>query len=215
LGKEDMLMRRITRLAVTACAAAAVLAYAGAAASAERAIEIRPNEVTNSGRISIIFREALGGTTINCEISMSLEYARVIQKVWARRLPEGQIGIIPSARTANCRDMMIGWEVQFLAEAMTPFPMRYDAFLGVLPEITGLLITALRVGVRIRSRIKECLFEGELPFLVFESGGGQRFDRKAFLANTLNYVGGNCSEMSTIEIAGTLAIRQPIAVRLD
>jgi len=156
-----------------------------------------------------------GGTTINCDVSMTLLYARSIQKVWARRLPEGQIGAIPSARTANCRDMMLGWEVQFLAEAMTPIPMRYDAFLGNLPLITGMLITALRVGVRIRSRVKECLFEGELPFLVFESGGGQRFDRKTFLENRLSYVGGNCSEGSTIEITGTLTIRQPIAVRLD
>jgi hypothetical protein len=207
---------RFTRLsALGAIAASALLALSAASASAERAIEIRPTEVTNAGRIALTYNEEMRRGVISCEIAISLRYVRVIQKVWARRLFEGRIGIIPGVRTAGCREMMNNFNVIFLATAENPIAMRYDAFLGALPNITGLLITALSVGVRIRSATANCLFQGDLPFLVFEAGGGQSFNRKTFLANNLPWVEGMpCPATSSVEISGTLTIDPPIGATL-
>lgn len=206
-------MRNLVRILVAACAAASLLAFASGAAYAHRAIEIRPNGVINTGRISI--NEPLRFATIACEVTVLLNYVREVQKASARRLPEGTIGVITEVRTRNCVDnFMVPWIVTFLVEPRRPIMMRYDAFLGALPNITGLLITALGVGVRLVSRNTNCLFEGDLPFLVFERNGRQRFDEKLFLENRLNFVEGNCERESFIEIAGTLTIVPPITVTL-
>ncbi|MGB2711535.1 MAG: hypothetical protein WBC33_08450 [Conexibacter sp.] len=208
-------MRKLTQLALMACVAFGLLAFAAGTASAERAIEIRPTEVVNMGRIALTYNEEMRRGIITCELTISLRYVRVIQKVWARRLFEGRIGIIPGVRAAGCREMMNNFNVIFLATAENPIAMRYDAFLGTLPLITGLLVTALEVGVRIRSAGANCLFQGDLPFLAFENGGGQSFNRKTFLANNLPWVEGMpCPAGSSIEISGTLTIDPPIGVAL-
>ncbi len=200
----------IRHLLLAACVVSTLLMAASGPAIADRSLGIEPGRVTNTGRISAIYNDGIRTSTINCNISIELSYVRSMPKVWAGRLPEGRIGTM-SARTGGCREMMTNWAVTFLNE----INMRYDAFLGVLPRITGLLITGLEVGVRIDSMNANCLFRGDLPFLVFEFGGGQRFNRKTFLANTLPRIGGMaCPSGSTLEIAGTLEIDPPIGVRL-
>jgi hypothetical protein len=203
-------MQTINRWAITAFAAVAMLTLAAAPAAADRSLGIAPESVTNRGRISATYNDGMRTGIINCNISIVLAYVRSISKAGAGRLPEGRIGTM-SARTGGCREMMTNWTVTFLNE----IDMRYEAFLGTLPRITGLLITGLEVGVRIDSRNANCLFRGDLPFLVFEVGGGQRFNRKTFLANTLPRIGGaECPLGSTLEISGTLEIDPPITVSL-
>jgi hypothetical protein len=110
---------------------------------------------------------------------------------------------------------MNSWTVIFLVNEENPIPMRYEAFLGALPNITGLLITALNVGVRIISPNANCLYQADLPFLVSEAGGGQRFNRKTFLANTLPWnEGATCPGESTLEISGMLVVEPPMEVVL-
>lgn len=207
-------MRKPTRLATTACAALLLLALAVSAASANRAIRIEPGgPAINNGFITI--SEPLRGPVIRCELRLNLEYNRIIQKQFARNLAGGQIGIINGGGTVGCVEGGgLPIAVTILPEPLRPSPMRYDAFLGSLPLITGLLITALRFGVRINNGFLNCLFEGEVPFLIFERAGGQRFDRKRFLPNALPFVEGNCPPISTIELIGALTIAPPQIVTL-
>ena len=183
---------------------------------ADRSIRIRPNAtVANTGTLSFIYRDAMRMGTITCNVQIGLRYVSEMRKAFAGRLNEGQIGIITGARAGGCRQMMTNWDVIILVNEMNPIPLRYESFLGLLPNITGLLITALEVGVRIRSPNANCLFQADVPYLVFEGGGGQRFNRKIFLANVLPWVEGvACPLESTLEISGTLEIDPPIEVAL-
>jgi len=204
------------RVAFATCAIASLLALAASPAAAERGIRIRPNEtVANTGSLSFTYRDGMRTATITCNVMLGLRYVREMRKEFAGRLAEGQIGVITGARTGGCREMMTNWDVIFLINEMNQIPLRYESLLGVLPNITGLLITALNVGVRIRSPQVNCLYQGDLPYLVFEAGGGQRFNRKIFLANALPWVEGMaCPNESTLEISGTLEIAPLIEVTL-
>jgi hypothetical protein len=209
-------MRTGVRAALAAGAVVCLLSLAAGPATASRSIRIRPNEtVSNRGSLSFIYRDAMRTATITCNVSMGLRYVREMSKGAAGRLNEGQIGLITGARTGGCRQLMTNWEVIFLINEMNPIPLRYEAFLGDLPQITGLLITALNVGIRIRSPQVNCLYQRDLPYLVFEQQGGQTFNRKTFLANTLPWVEGMaCPVESTLEVSGTLEIEPPIQVAL-
>jgi hypothetical protein len=204
------------RRAIAAAGAVCLLALAAASAAAETGIRIRPNvTVANSGTLSFIYRDAMRSGTITCNVMLGLRYVSAMNKAFAGRLPEGQIGNIVAARTGGCRQMMTNWSVIFLVNEMNPIPMRYESFLGILPNITGLLITALEVGVRIISPNANCLYQADVPFLVSEAGGGQRFDQKAFLANSLPWIeGATCPSESTLEISGTLTVAPAIEVTL-
>jgi hypothetical protein len=209
-------MHTTMRVAVAACAVALLLAFATGLATAQTAIRIRPNEtVRNSGSLSFTYNDGMRTVAITCNVALGLRYVSEMRKAFAGRLPEGQIGNIVSARTGGCRQLMTNWEVIFLVNEMNPIPLRYNAFLGVLPNITGLLITALEVGIRIRSPNANCLYQGDLPFLVGEVGGGQRFDQKTFLGNVLPWrEGAACPMGSTLEVSGTLAVEPAIEVAL-
>jgi hypothetical protein len=209
-------MRTAKRVLAAACVAG-LLAIAAAPATADTGIRIRPNAtVRNSGTLSFMYRDAMRTVTITCNVALGLRYVSAMNKAWAGRLPEGQIGNIVSARTGNCRHLMTNWQVIILVNEENPIPMRYESFLGLLPNITGLLITALEVGIRIISPNANCLYQADLPFLVSEAGGGQRFDQKTFLANVLPWNEGmNCPVESTLEVIGTLAVEPPIEVVLS
>ena len=216
LDKGGSHMRTGMRAALVACATVCLLAAAAAPAAAETGIRIRPNStVRNSGTLSFMYRDGMRTATITCNVAIGLRYVSAMNKAFAARLPEGQIGNIVSARTGNCRHLMTNWQVIILVNEENPIPMRYEAFLGVLPNITGLLITALEVGIRIISPNANCLYQADLPFLVREVGGGQRFDQKTFLANVLPWNEGmGCPVESTLEVIGTLAVEPPIEVVL-
>ena len=209
-------MRTSLRLAVAACGTAVLLALTAGTAAADRSIRIRPNNtVANTGTLSFTYRDGMRNATITCNVQIGLRYVSEMRKAFAGLLNEGQIGLITGARTGGCRQLMTAWDVIFLITEMNPIPLRYEAFLGGLPLITGLLITALDVGIRIRSPQVNCLYQGDLPYLVFEGGGGQRFDRKIFLANALPWREGmTCPNESTLEVSGTLEIDPPIEVAL-
>lgn len=208
-------MHKLMRLVVVACAALLLLAFASGTASANRAIRIEPaGPALNVGAISITSPLG-GGALIRCELTLELEYVRVIQKQFARNLAGGQIGVINGGRAVECVETGgMPWIVTILAERLRPSPMRYDAFLGSLPLITGILITALNFGIKLSNGPLICLFEGELPFLIFERLGGPRFDRKRLLPNLLTLVEGMCPIGSTIELRGALNILPPQTVTL-
>lgn len=209
-------MRTSLRLAAAVCGTAMLLALAAVTAAADRSIRIRPNvTVTNSGTLSFTYRDGIRTATITCNVQLGLRYVSEVRKVYAGRLNEGQIGLITGYRTGGCRQLMTNWDVIFLINEMNQIPLRYEAFLGLLPLITGLLITALNVGIRIRSAQVNCLYQGDLPYLVFEAGGGQRFNRKTFLANALPWREGvTCPNESTLEVSGMLEIDPPMEVAL-
>ncbi len=208
-------MNKATRLAITACATFVLLAFASGAALANRAIRIEPGgPALNVGAISITSPFG-GGALIRCELTLELEYVRFIQKQFARNLAGGQIGVINGGRAVECIETGgMPWIVTILAERLRPSPMRYDAFLGSLPLITGILITALNFGIKLNNGLLACLFEGELPFLIFERLGSQRFDRKRLLPNLLPLVEGMCPIGSTVELRGGLNILPPQTVTL-
>ncbi len=201
------------RKLATALAAASLLALAAGSATASRSLAIAEEGSENIGRIIFTYNDMMRSHRINCELFMTLDYVRVVSKGTAERLTE-PIGKIVRARAANCREGLNGWEITFLLPA-EGIPMRYDAFLGTLPNISGVLITALDVGVHIRRNTVNCLFSGSLPYLAFEEGGGTRFNRKRTLSNRLLRVEGvECPVMSGIELAIGLPISPAIDVRL-
>jgi hypothetical protein len=201
------------RKLATLLAALSLLALAAGPATASRSLAIAEEMPENIGRIIFTYNDMMRSHRINCELFMILNYLRVVSKETAETLTE-PIGAIVRARAANCREGLNSWEITFLVPA-EGFPMRYNGFLGVLPRITGVLITALDVGVRIRRNTVNCLFSGILPFLAFQEGGGTRFDRKRTLSNRLLRVEGmECPVMSGIELTIALPISPAIEVRL-
>ena len=198
-------MRTYTRVAALMLASALLLAFAAGTASAERALEIRPaGPIVAEGPVRI--NEALRIINIECELLLRGMLVPIIQKASAGILPAGQIGRLTGLEFRACIDnTRRPWIVRFLE----PVPVLYNSFLGSLPNITGILMTALNVGIRIMSGETNCLFRGPLPYLIYKSPGELRFNRKKFLENRLTYVEGNCPEGSWIELEGTLIINPP------
>jgi hypothetical protein len=201
-------MQNRTRLALIAVTTMAALAAFTGAAAADRAIRIENGAFTATGTINI--REGGLGGTISCTITLRGRLVTEIRKVNARRLPEGRIGTIDRVETANCRFLMSDWVVTHL----TPIELRYESFTGTLPNITGILVLALRLGLRLDSadgRFR-CLYRGDVPF-IFQSGGTPgRLIQKRYLPNTLTQIEGmgtGCVAGAIIELGGTLALGAP------
>jgi hypothetical protein len=198
----------------TLLATASLLAFAAGPAMANRSLAINEEAPENIGRIIFTYNDMMRSNRIHCELFFTLRYERVVSKASAGELGE-PIGAIVRARAANCREgVSNNWEITFLVPA-EGIPMRYESFLGELPNISGFLITALEVGVHIRRNTVSCLFSGNLPFLAFEEGGGTRFNRKRTLSNRLLRVEGmECAVMSGLELTIALPISPAIGVRL-
>jgi hypothetical protein len=186
---------------------ASLTAFAGVAA-ADRAIRIENGAFTATGTINL--REGGLGGTISCTITLRGRLVTEIRKVDARRLPEGRIGTIDRVETANCRFLGTNWTVTFL----TPIELRYESFTGTLPNITGILVLALRLGVRLDSadgRVR-CLYRGDVPFIFQSEATPGRLIQKRYLPNTLTRIegtGSGCVAGATIELSGTLALGAP------
>jgi hypothetical protein len=207
-------MRTTSRVVLVTFAVLCSLALAAATASANRAIGLEP-----AGAITKVSEEftitAFGGEIrIICRLTLSGILEPVIQKV--RALPEGRVGQITAGITEGCRNNFGGGAaVIFLVEANRPVNLRFEAFLGNLPNITGILFRKLALPFQVAEALQGvCLYQGGVGLLItfppVEEGGGRRFNQERF--NLMNMVplaagGGECSP--NVALSGRAKITPP------
>jgi hypothetical protein len=160
-------MRTCLRLAMTVAMAVAALMLIGGTAVANRNIAVeRGGEVRISeGRLT--FEESGRVFRVTCNTTLVGKLTRTgVQKV-ARALPGGVVGIINEGRFSGCTEGAGGEaQVRLLAEPEQPIQMTYEAFLGTLPSITGILALALAVRLQIIAASMTCEYAGDLGVLV-------------------------------------------------
>ena len=195
-------MRQLTwtlKMASTALLALALITSVG---SASRAINIAPAGPIEAGG-PIVINESLRLSNIRCTYALRGNLNPRINKSGAGTLPGGVMGQLTSTTAIACVDnFRIAWMVTFLIEINSQ--IRYNAFLGTLPAITGILATKLNVGVRIVAGRTNCLFRGDVGILFSERGGRQRFDQFRFLADQLRPIEGTCGMTAFLTLEGTV-----------
>lgn len=172
------------RLALTASLALVSLMFIAGTATANRSLGVEAtNPITAAGPSTF----EGGGINLICNLTLRASLTRAnVAKAAARRLPEALIANVFNGTVGGpvCTDNLGGRadEARILNNERNPIPLRYDAFLGTLPRITGALVTALRAEFQlvIASLGISCLFRGEVPALFFEARGGQTFDQARF-----------------------------------
>jgi len=212
----------VRRLLVAALAAAAVCALA-APAGAMRAIRLVPGGEIQKVVEAFTVRAFGGEVTIICRLTLTGRLATIIEKASAGLLPAGRIGQIEGGATEGCRTNFGGAaEVVILVEQGAPFSLRYQAFLGGLPNITGILFRKLGFSFKVVEPviIGNCLYRGPVNLLLTfppaEAGGGRRFTPEAFITpNAIPlFAGAPCPE--TVEISGAGRVTPPqVAVLLN
>jgi hypothetical protein len=206
-------MHTITRLTLAACAALCSLALFAPGAMATRAIRIEPvgeiTKVVNEFRV-IVFG---GEVRITCRLVMRGRLSPLVEKV--RALPAGRFGQITFAELTECRSNFGAAEVIILVEQERPINLRYDAFLGFLPQISGILFRKLNFEIKVVEMIVgNCLFSGPVGLLVgfppVEEGGGRRFTQESFnVPNAIPLAAGmGCPGF--IEISGRGRVTPPL-----
>jgi hypothetical protein len=207
-------MRTTSRTMLVAVAVLCSLAITAAGASANRAIRLEP-----AGPITKVSEEftitAFGGEIrITCRLTLAGILEPVIQKV--RALPEGRVGQITAGIAEGCRNNLGGGAVvTFLVEANRPVNLRFEAFLGNLPNITGILFRKLALPFQVIEAFQgACLYQGGVGLLItfppVEEGGGRRFNQERF--NMVNMIplaagGGECSP--SVTLSGRAKITPP------
>lgn len=191
-------MRAFTRLGLAAAVAVCSLMLLAGTATATRAIRLAPaGAITKTSEEFTI--TAFGGEIrITCRLVLRGILEPQIAK--ARVLPQGRVGQITSATAEGCRSIFGAVEVTFLIEAARPYNLRYGAFLGALPNITGLQFRKLAFAFKVTEVFSVCLYNGPVPLLLsfppVEEGGGARFNNETFVApNAVPLISGegNCS----------------------
>jgi hypothetical protein len=201
-------MRRTSCLVATA-AALCSLALLASPALAAVAIRLQPSGAITKTVESFTIRAFGGEVRIICRLTLRGRVATIIDKAFAGRLPEGRIGQIEEAATEGCRSNFGGpAELTILVEPGAPIALRYQAFLGALPNIAGLLFRKLAFGFRVEEPfvLGACLYRGMVDLLLtfppVEGGAGTRFNPEAFVTpNAIPKTGGMlCPEI--IEVSG-------------
>lgn len=213
-------MSRLLRtLTITGLALVALASFA-ISATATRGIRLSPGgEITK--RVEAFTVRAFGGeVTIICRLTLRGRIANVIEKAFARRLPEGRIGRIEFAATEGCVTNFGGFaEVIILVSPEAPFNLRYESFLGLLPAITGINFRKLAFELQVFEPIiiGACLFRGPVNLLLtfppVEEPLG-RFNPERFVTpNALPHVGGGiCPEIVELSGAGRVTPAQTAAL---
>ena len=174
------MMRNALRIAVTAAMASVVLVLAAGAAVAERNIAVeRGGEVSiSNGRLT--FEETGRGLRVICNTTINGPLTTTGVKK-ARNLPGGVVGLMKEGRFSGCTEgfggaaeVVMFSDSEHTTEAEHPIPMTYEAFLGTLPSITGILVLALGLILRITASGMTCNYLGNLGVLMTfpPSGGG-------------------------------------------
>ena len=204
---------------VAAVAVASVCALAGLAApaGAVRAIQLAPGGEIKKTVEAFTIRAWGGELTIICELSLSGRLTTApIEKASAGLLPEGRIGRIEEWFVEGCRTNIGGpAELTLLLEEGAPVNLRYQAFLGALPNITGIQFRKLLFAFRIVEPLVlgACLYRGAVGLLLSfppaEGGGGFRFTPERFVTpNAVPRVSpAPCPEI--VELSGTGRLTPP------
>jgi hypothetical protein len=145
-------------------AAVLLLALGAAPAAANRSIEIAPEGITATGRLT--FSSGVGNVICTTSITGSL------RRAFPKR--EGSAaGVIAGLRWRECTGSQGSGEI--VAVLNLNWSLTYESFRGTLPGITGIRLTILRFAVLLRAVISlmtnECLFEGELGTEFIVVGG--------------------------------------------
>jgi len=185
---EGDMFRRSFVAAIAVAAVCAVAALA-APASAMRAVWIQPGGEIRKTVEAFTVRVWGGELTIICEVTLTGRLTTApIDKAWAGLLPEGRIGRIEGWEVGGCwTNFGTPAELTFLAEPGAPVNLRYQAFLGALPNVTGVLFRKLGFAFRIIEPmlLGNCLYRGMVDLLLgfppVEGGGGRRFTPERFI----------------------------------
>lgn len=205
-----------SRSAAVAVGALCALALSTSTALAVRGIRLQPaGEITKTVEAFTI--RAWGGElTITCKLTLTGRLATFILKAAAGRLPGGRMGQIEGWAVEGCRTNFGGAaEVTLLLEPAAPVNLRYQAFLGALPEITGIRFRKLAFELRVVEPVLlgTCLFSGMVDLLlgfppVIEAGG-RKFTPESFVTpNAIPKTGGIlCPE--SVEVSGAGRVLPP------
>ena len=205
-------MFRGPRLAAIAVATVCALAALAATAGAMRGIQLQPGGAITKRVENFTARFFGGEVRVICRLTLRGRLAPNINKAFAGLLPEGRIGRIENAATAGCMTNFGGVaEVTILVEPEAPVNLRYDAFLGALPNITGIRFTKLGFSIKIFEPmiLESCLYRGMVSLLMsfppVEGPGGGRFNPESFVTpNALPFVAGGAGNCPAIvELSGT------------
>lgn len=204
----------VRRSFVTAIAVAAACALAALAvpAGATRGIMLQPGGAITKRVDNFTARFFGGEVLVICRLTLRGRLAQNINKASAGLLPAGRIGRIENAATAGCMTNFGGAAVvTILVTPEAPFDLRYDGFLGGLPNITGIKFTKLGFSIKISEPaiLESCLYRGNVSLLMsfpaVEGPAGGRFNPESFVTpNSLPFVAGgegNCPEI--VELSGT------------
>jgi hypothetical protein len=200
------------------CALAALTAPAGAV----RAIQLAPGGEIKKTVEAFTIRAWGGELTIICGLTLGGRLTTApIEKASAGLLPEGRMGRIEEWFVEGCRTNLGGpAELTLLLEAGAPVNLRYQTFLGALPNITGIQFRKLMFAFRIVEPLVlgACLYRGAVGLLISfppaEGGGGFRFTPERFVTpNAVPRVSpAPCPE--TVELSGTGRVTPPQAAVL-
>lgn len=211
-------MRIVMRGVSTAIATTCILALMAVNAMGARSMLVEPGGEFRAPSAGVVtFEEAtLRLVKVRCLLTLSGGLTNVgISKANARLLAEGVIGLIREGGFAECTESLGGAaEMRLLVSVEAPFKLRYDAFLGTLPRITGVQLVALGFRLLVRSTSGTCLYEADLPLLVtFPSREEANSVRIAETTRLRLISGGGCPEQGTL--AGTLNLRPAQALLLS
>lgn len=163
---------------LAAFATALALALVTGAANANRSIAAEtPRANTSRSRVTFTTREAtyrvIAENTLNSRLAVTLiaktrgaSFFTITECIMANVRVEG---LLLGSGTARC-------------DLATPYRVVYNSFLGVLPNITGILGTIKEMAWLIETRSggvrnNACLYKGDISILISESGGGRTFNQ--------------------------------------
>jgi len=202
------------------CALAALSAPAGAV----RAIWVQPGGEIKKTVEAFTVRAWGGELTIICELTLTGRLSTApILKAAAGVLPEGRMGRIEGWAAEGCRTNIGGpAELTVLVEEGAPVNLRYQGFLGALPNIAGVRFRKLGFAIQIVEPmvLGTCLYRGPVELVIgfppVEGGGGFRYTPEQFVVpNAIPKTGGVlCPE--TVEVSGAGRVTPPqIAVLVN
>jgi hypothetical protein len=213
-------MRIIMRLVLTACVALSAFAFFAGSAAASRALGFTPSRglITLASNGAWTFRGSPESICQRGVLLISLRTEQVLKSA-AGTLPAGQIGNVTEGSFRECRESLFGSEVRwvFLARkenSATWFPVRYDAFLGTLPAIGGILLTILNFAISFTNAlIGTCLYRGNVGLLIALNASHQPIEYR-FLANRIPLQSGGGSCPASGELVGRGTISPTLTVSL-
>jgi hypothetical protein len=210
-------MFRRPLVAAIAVASVCALAALSAPAGAVRAIRLEPGGEIKKTVEAFTVRAWGGELTIICRLTLRGRLTTApIEKAAAGVLPAGRMGQIEEAFTEECGTNIGGpAELRVLVEPGAPVNLRYQAFLGLLPNIAGLRFRKLGFAFRIVEPLilGACLYRGMVDLLIgfppAEGGGGFRYTPESFVTpNAIPRVSpAPCPE--TVEVSGVGRVTPP------